>query len=355
MDASKAHPLLPLFASSMFLTFGGALAGGWLISRKPDKRQLPDETSRRETFDKKAHRWDKDVRTDEFFMGIGRWRRSMCERAEGHVLETAVGTGRNFAFYNTAKVKSVVATDFSRKMLKVASTKKKFLDPIPSRFVASNSLKLDFGDDTFDTVVDTFGICSYEKPVETINEMARVMKPSGKMLLLEHGAGTGNAINWWLRSNLVHHVHKYGCYHNRKIDHIVKLAGLDVTEVERRHAGTSYMIIATKSCSGAPLMRTPSQLKADEERELSEATADEVNPERFFALPGAAFREVYEDLPPPEERSIMGNFAMSIYEDLAKKVRLIWPDKKDDEDEDSFEDGREEQTLVPSASEKDSE
>lgn len=46
---------------------------------------------------------------------------------------------------------------------------------------------MDSADDMFDFVVDTFGLCSFNDPVNVLREMARVAKPDGKILLLEHG------------------------------------------------------------------------------------------------------------------------------------------------------------------------
>ena len=51
----------------------------------------------------------------------------------------------------------------------------------------ASDLTSKFANDTFDTVVDTFGLCSFDDPVNALNEMARVCKKDGKVLLLEHG------------------------------------------------------------------------------------------------------------------------------------------------------------------------
>lgn len=48
---------------------------------------------------------------------------------------------------------------------------------------------LKFEDNSFDTVVDTFGLCSYNDPIKVLHEMKRVCKKDGKIILIEHGKG----------------------------------------------------------------------------------------------------------------------------------------------------------------------
>merc|ERR1719262_2200071 len=127
-------------------------------------------------------------------------RRRMAQYASGDVLEVAVGSGRNFSYYNSAKVRSLTASDFSRGMLEVADSKRSELSPIQLRLKMASTHKLDFEACSFDTVVDTFGICSFESPVEALREMRRVVKDDGKVLLLEHGASSWEPVQGLLNS-----------------------------------------------------------------------------------------------------------------------------------------------------------
>ncbi|KFG37057.1 methyltransferase domain-containing protein, partial [Toxoplasma gondii FOU] len=135
------------------------------------------EQERKAIFDKNAVTWDGGIGLDEALLGIRSLRKQLVTRAQGDVLEVAAGTGRNFRFYDPAKVKSLVVTDFSRLMLRKALEKKEALRGIPAEFKLQNSAKMKFPDESFDAVVDTFGVCSYEKPVETLQELKRVIKP----------------------------------------------------------------------------------------------------------------------------------------------------------------------------------
>ncbi|KAJ9532703.1 hypothetical protein QJQ45_010786 [Haematococcus lacustris] len=98
---------------------------------------------------------------------------------------------------------------------------------------------------SFDTVVDTFGLCSHDNPLVVLRQAARVCKPGGKVLLLEHGRSSWG---WWNRSldeGAQRHRSKWGCWWNRDILAIVHQAGLVVEYVSRWHFGTSYIIVAS--------------------------------------------------------------------------------------------------------------
>ena len=67
-------------------------------------------------------------------------------------------------------------------------------------------------DHAFDTVIDTFGLCSYDRPVAVLNEMARVCKPNGKILLLERGrSSTWDVVSKFLDRQAEQHAANCGC------------------------------------------------------------------------------------------------------------------------------------------------
>ena len=174
----------------------------YLYMRAGQEDQLEtDERVRRQNFsyvsnpernckyDEISAKYDYLINTDERFMGMGILRKQLLYwHARGTVLEVAAGTGRNCPFY-PATVDRVIMTDSSEQMLQQARRKLADLRLDTPKFaiLQADGKKLDFDDNTFDTVVDTFGLCSFDDPVAALKEMERVCKPDGKILLLEHG------------------------------------------------------------------------------------------------------------------------------------------------------------------------
>lgn len=224
-----------------------AFAATRLLATPVAPKPCPSERCRRDTFDAAAKKWDETVRFDEFITGIGRQRKRLAQHARGDVLEVAIGSGRNFPYYNSAKVKSVTGVDFSKSMLQAADGKREQIRPIELKLKVASSQHLDFPDDTFDSVVDSFGICSFESPVESLQEMRRVCKEDGRILLLEHGASNWEIVQGMLNSTAQGHAEKYGCYPNRDITGLVKQAGLHVITDERSHFGTTYFLVCGKN------------------------------------------------------------------------------------------------------------
>ena len=75
-------------------------------------------------------------------------------------------------------------------------------------------------------------------------EMARAVRPNGKILLLEHGRSTWAMINRVLDSNADAHACKWGCHWNRDMSALVRDAGLEIDSISRWHFGTTYLIVA---------------------------------------------------------------------------------------------------------------
>ena len=103
--------------------------------------------------------------------------------------------------------------------------------------------RLPFADNEFDTIVDMFGLCSFEDPVAALGEMSRVCKPNGRVLLLEHGRGSWERVNWYLDKWAPRHASSWGCWWNRDIRRMIRTAGLTVVKREEKHFGTSMMYV----------------------------------------------------------------------------------------------------------------
>lgn len=205
-------------------------------------------------FEKVAHCYDTSIGRDEFFMGINLLRRSLLYfHAKGTCLEVGAGTARNIPYY--PKGTRVVLTDQSEKMLEKAMEKIQKAGGNHNnkkdgqqRFavVQGDSAHLDLPDQAFDSVIDTFGLCSYDDPVRVLKEMTRVCKSDGKILLLEHGRSKQWAwINAHLDKYAERHASLWGCVWNRDLDDLLQQVAdeLEVQILHKWHFGTTYYVV----------------------------------------------------------------------------------------------------------------
>jgi methyltransferase OMS1 len=96
-----------------------------------------------------------------------------------------------------------------------------------------------------DTVVDTFSLCVMSSPREVLSEMARVVKPGGRVLLLEHARSNNAALGWYqgLTAQAVAASAK-GCDWSQDVPQLCQQAGLQIVRMSRHLAGTVCMIEA---------------------------------------------------------------------------------------------------------------
>jgi methyltransferase OMS1, mitochondrial len=200
---------------------------------------------------------------DEWVAGITKLRKRLLGRASGAVLEAAAGTGKNFAFYDSDRVRSVTMVDVAPSLLEAAREKWRREDSfalirgrIPMRFLvgdlgkkgveaALRPIEEEAGERVkrFDTVVQTMGLCSAGDPVEYLRNLGRLVTADGQILLLEHGMSYYQWVNALLDHTAWDHAKKHGCWWNRDIGKIVEESGLEVEEIKRYNYGTTWWLI----------------------------------------------------------------------------------------------------------------
>jgi len=129
---------------------------------------------------------DKVQDEEESAADVLKLREKLLTHAHGKVLEIAVGSGRNFNYLPTT-VTSLSAVDTNEDVAAYLKYKTESLRnkiPVDFRLMAAEHLRWD--DNHFDTVVDTFGLCSVSDPIKSLSEIRRVCKEDGTVLLLEH-------------------------------------------------------------------------------------------------------------------------------------------------------------------------
>lgn len=116
-------------------------------------------------------------------MSLKKWRLEVMKDLSGKVLEVGVGTGKNIEYYPDNL--DITAIDFSEKMLERAKEKaNKFNKKVNLIHMDAQDLK--FPDNTFDTVFTTCVFCSVPDPIKGLEEIRRVCKATGKVVMIEH-------------------------------------------------------------------------------------------------------------------------------------------------------------------------
>src|SRR5213594_2270520 len=175
-------------------------------------------------------RWYDCVEGVPDVLGVSRLRRRLLRRASGNVLEVAVGTGKNLRFYQ--RDCRIVAADVSAEMLNVARKRAAKLSMDVS-FLLADAEALPFSDKTFDTVVSSLTTCTFPKPVAALKEIARVCRPGGRILLVEHSRSDREWLGRWQDKTAERHSKQFGCHWNRKPLELAGQAGLKVVEAQR--------------------------------------------------------------------------------------------------------------------------
>ena len=164
--------------------------------------------------------------------GLADMRAQVLARAHGATLELGAGTGSNLKHYPDA-VTELVLTEPSEHMArrlrdKVATSTRQAL------VVVAPAERLPFEDAHFDTVVVTLVLCTVDDPAAALREAARVLRPDGQLLFLEHvRADEPGLARWQDRLEGVWGYMAAGCHPNRDTLAAIEAAGLAVEDLER--------------------------------------------------------------------------------------------------------------------------
>jgi ubiquinone/menaquinone biosynthesis C-methylase UbiE len=202
------------------------------------------ETERvRAVWEREAAAYDRMMPRVErlFFSGGREW---VCSRAAGEVLEIAIGTGRNLFFY-PAGVR-LTGIDVSRATLAVARRRADELG-IAAELREGDAQALPFADASYDTVVCTLALCTIPDDGRTVAEVARVLRPGGRFLLLEHVGSpllpvraverVVEALTFW---------HERDHLTREPLTHL-RAQGFQVEELERRKLGVVERVAARRA------------------------------------------------------------------------------------------------------------
>lgn len=174
-------------------------------------------------------------------------REKVVPKAEGRILEIGMGSGLNLPYYDADKVEFVWGLEPSLGMRKLCAPKVANL-PFEVKFLDLPGEEIPLDDDSVDTVVLTYTLCTIPEAMTALHQMRRVLKPGGVMLFCEHGeAPDANVRKWQNRIDPFWGKIAGGCHLNRPIPKLIEEAGFKIGDIETmylpqtpRFAGFNY-------------------------------------------------------------------------------------------------------------------
>jgi len=152
--------------------------------------------------------------------------------ATGVVLEIGVGSGLNIQLYGR-DVQRLYAGDPSAELLRMARARAARAT-FPVELLRNSAEAIPLADESVDTVVTTWTLCSIPDAARAFREMRRVLRRDGRLIFIEHGRSADPGVvrwqdrltPWWRRIS-------GGCHLNRPIDRILAQGGFEVSEMEK--------------------------------------------------------------------------------------------------------------------------
>lgn len=188
-----------------------------------------------------ANWWDETVvprvvRCGCAMESIMELRRDVVPGARGRVFELGCGGGINQQLYDPARVTGFSGLDPNGKLLAFArdeAAKKGWEADIRQGYGEA----IPFADDSFDTVVCTFTMCSVTDQARSLAELRRILKPGGTFLYAEHGrAPDGNVARWQERVDPVWSRLFGNCHLSRPVTSAIEQAGFVAKPIGQRYS-----------------------------------------------------------------------------------------------------------------------
>jgi len=166
---------------------------------------------------------------------LSRWRAEVTEGLTGRVVEIGFGSGLNADYY-PAEVELVLAVEPAAVARKLAE-KRISRSAVAIEHVGMDGQSIPLDDNSCDSALSTFTLCTIPDVRQALNELRRVMRPGARFHFLEHGLAPDPAVAAWQR-RLEPWQRRFadGCHLTRDPVVIVSEAGFIIGHVEQRYA-----------------------------------------------------------------------------------------------------------------------
>lgn len=173
--------------------------------------------------------YDRGLRATEEG-GLREMRRELLAEASGRTIDLGAGTGANLDLY-PQNVTEVVMAEPDPHMLKQLQTKAGGRAGV--EVVQASAQELPFADDSFDTAIFTLVLCTVPDPQAALAETARVLKPGGKLLFIEHVRSRDPSLaRWQDRLEAPWRFLGDGCHCNRDTAGTIAQSPFEVERIE---------------------------------------------------------------------------------------------------------------------------
>ena len=163
---------------------------------------------------------------------VQKQREKVVPQAEGRVLEIGMGSGLNLPFYDREKVEFVWGLEPSEGMRKKAQANLKEA-PFEVRWLDLPGEEIPLDDQSVDTVLLTYTLCTIPNWRAALAQMRRVLKPDARLIFCEHGeAPDENVRTWQQRINPWWGKIAGGCHLNRPIPRFLEEGGFEIESMD---------------------------------------------------------------------------------------------------------------------------
>jgi ubiquinone/menaquinone biosynthesis C-methylase UbiE len=167
--------------------------------------------------------------------GIAKHRRDVAAGLSGEIVEIGFGSGLNMPEYppEVTKVFAVEPATVGRKL----AAERVAASPIEVDYIGLDGRDLPLGDDSCDGALSTFTLCTIPDEAAALSELVRVVKPGGRIHLLEHGRARDDDVHkWQQRLNPIQRRVGDGCHLDRDHTALVEAAGLEIEDAREWYA-----------------------------------------------------------------------------------------------------------------------
>jgi SAM-dependent methyltransferase len=179
-------------------------------------------------------------------------RQRVCQDLTGEVVEIGFGSGNNVPFYpvNVTRVAAIEPADLGWKL----ADKRVRETAVPVERMGLDGEKLPFADNSLDSALSTWTLCTIPDATSALLELRRVLRPGGRFHFVEHGLAPDETVRrWQYRMEPLHKALLGGCHVTRPITELITTAGFNITEVDTfyeeggpKYAGAMSLGVAEK-------------------------------------------------------------------------------------------------------------